>query len=159
MPRRRDHLSTGNLKSLLGKNGLAWPDYDHVLPMRAQDRTVRLGLHNLLGMATPLRPADVQAEMITVFELATRLLIEMKGRGQELNEVDFVRWVWAGHRLYLHVGVVSSRSSSLPFCAPGPTTTRETSRSRPSLRCSAVSSFLLFPSGGHFKCSSCFLMT
>lgn len=105
MPRRRDHTPAGSLKGLLGKNGLAWPDHENVLPRQAQDRAVRLGLHNLLSLAAPLRPADVQAEMVTIFEQATRLIIEMRGRGQEMDEVEFVRWVWAGHRLYLHAGV------------------------------------------------------
>jgi hypothetical protein len=104
MPRRRALAITENLKTLLGSNGLAWADQDHVLPKRAQDVAVRQGLHNLLGLAAPLRRADVQAEMITVFEQAARLFFEKRGRGQEINEVDFVREVWAGHRLYLYLG-------------------------------------------------------
>jgi len=104
MPRRRTGALQENLKALFGSNGLAWAEQDHVLPKRAQDVVVRQGLHNLLGLAAPLRRADVQAEMITVFEQATRLFFEKRGRGQEINEVDFVREVWAGHRLYLHLG-------------------------------------------------------
>lgn len=105
MPRRHALAHIDNLKALLGRNGLAWPDQENVLPRQTQDRAVRLGLHNLLGLAAPLCPADVQAEMVTVFEQATRLFVEKNRRGQEINEVDFVREVWAGHRLYLHVGV------------------------------------------------------
>ncbi|KAK1836340.1 hypothetical protein QBC39DRAFT_406762 [Podospora conica] len=102
MPRRRT-APAESLKFLLGSNGLAWEDHANVLPMGTHDAEVRSGLHAAIGLAAPLRRTNVQAEMVTVFEVATRLALEKRGFGHEIDEMDFLQQVWAGHRLYLHI--------------------------------------------------------
>jgi hypothetical protein len=84
------HTAQWNLKFLLGSNGLAWGSGDSVMPQRLRDVLVRRVLHTVIGLGTPLRRSDVQAEMIAVFEEATSLFFDKKARGQEINEVEFV---------------------------------------------------------------------